>query len=658
MRLLPQFVFFASLLVCLAACGGGGGGSDNGGDPNGPDPVNPPVFTSPESVTVEEGSISAYTATATDADGDTLTFSLTGGPDQAIFSLDSVTGVLSFNSAPDFDSPADSDRNNRYVVEITVTDGVHRVSQTVTIIVERGPPKTVTISTPSAGQLVEEEVYVSATVQSDFDVLSVTASVEGNSTVLTFSSEAVCTQPGARECRPGFGGILSLDGLAPGTYDLQVTVEDALGNIAIDQRSMVLDNKPTITISEPVQFSVARPGVPLDVSCSDDLGSCDLSARVETSETPIASGTDTLTETLDLSDYDGTGIILIVTATDSAGQSTREHRTIYVETSENLVPIEDFTSQVIDFDGTRALILTQADTGDSLSIQTTDSDTIIDVEVLPGLTVNPARSFLTPTGAIYTTKELGESVLTARIYDWSNFNLIDLGHPDSAVSLTVSGDYAIWSERSTLWRRQFSTGMNTVVGNSAGNADNSVASNGVVAYWSYSDDYSIVRYDAGVSTTLASDIEYWNTYPLTDGERFVYRKHDPCCRDQQYSITFHDGVSERALTSFREKAPSPGRDYAINKGWVAYTELGGIGQTQVWTKSPSGALLQRTIFGSDSYIDGLSPDGAVMLINNSERLLSSPGGQLSSVNSRLGESKSIQGTWYIIIGRSLLKVSL
>ena len=47
-----------------------------------------------------------------------------------------------------------------------------------------------------------------------------------------------------------------------------------------------------------------------------------------------------------------------------------------------------------------------------------------------------------------------------------------------------------------------------------------------------------------------------------------------------------------------------------------------------------------------------------MLINNDERYLSDAAGQLSSVNSALGTSKNINGTWFIYIGRSLFEVSL
>ena len=73
------------------------------------------------------------------ADGDTVTYSLTGGTDQAAFSIDGNSGVLSFQSAPDFEVPTDSDTNNTYVVEITATDGAGSVTQSVTVTVTDVP---------------------------------------------------------------------------------------------------------------------------------------------------------------------------------------------------------------------------------------------------------------------------------------------------------------------------------------------------------------------------------------------------------------------------------------------------------------------------------------------------------------------------------------
>ena len=82
-------------------------------------------------VTVAENSRSVTTVTATDAEGTTPAYTLVGGADQGRFTIDPVTGRLSFNEAPDFETPADSDVDNTYVVEVAATDGALSDSQTL-----------------------------------------------------------------------------------------------------------------------------------------------------------------------------------------------------------------------------------------------------------------------------------------------------------------------------------------------------------------------------------------------------------------------------------------------------------------------------------------------------------------------------------------------
>ena len=57
-----------------------------------------PVITSAAAVSAAENQTAVTTVTATDADGDTPTFSITGGADQGLFSI-TAGGVLTFNTA-------------------------------------------------------------------------------------------------------------------------------------------------------------------------------------------------------------------------------------------------------------------------------------------------------------------------------------------------------------------------------------------------------------------------------------------------------------------------------------------------------------------------------------------------------------------------------
>ncbi|MEL7200623.1 MAG: PQQ-dependent sugar dehydrogenase [Pseudomonadota bacterium] len=120
------------IALFVAACG-----SDSPAPPPPPPPVTnaAPQVTSAAAVDVPELVDAAfYTASATDADGDPISFSLTGGADAAAFTLDG-SGALSFISLPDFEVPGDANGDNVYEVVLTASDGQATGSQTVEITV-------------------------------------------------------------------------------------------------------------------------------------------------------------------------------------------------------------------------------------------------------------------------------------------------------------------------------------------------------------------------------------------------------------------------------------------------------------------------------------------------------------------------------------------
>ena len=109
----------------------------------------PPVFTSGSAAfSVAENATSTGMVMATDADsGDEVTYAITGGADRVGFSIDSTSGELTFNAAPDYETPTDvasttpsnAAANNEYIVVVTATGGTGdremTAEQTVTVTV-------------------------------------------------------------------------------------------------------------------------------------------------------------------------------------------------------------------------------------------------------------------------------------------------------------------------------------------------------------------------------------------------------------------------------------------------------------------------------------------------------------------------------------------
>ena len=83
-----------------------------------------PVLADPGALSQAENTTDVLvTLTATDADGDDLSFAIAGGADAALFEVDAETGALRFLNAPDFEMPGDAGADNGYDVTVAVSDG-------------------------------------------------------------------------------------------------------------------------------------------------------------------------------------------------------------------------------------------------------------------------------------------------------------------------------------------------------------------------------------------------------------------------------------------------------------------------------------------------------------------------------------------------------
>ena len=82
----------------------------------------------------ENGSSSVYTADATGA----LSYSISSGDDIGLFEINSATGVLTFKSSPDYESPTDQGSNNNYSVTITATNSAGTAELSLSVVVTDG----------------------------------------------------------------------------------------------------------------------------------------------------------------------------------------------------------------------------------------------------------------------------------------------------------------------------------------------------------------------------------------------------------------------------------------------------------------------------------------------------------------------------------------
>jgi hypothetical protein len=102
--------------------------------------ADPPRITSnggvaTVAISLAENIRAVTTVTVVHPDGSPLSYSITGGADRDLFTIDATTGELAFIDAPNFEAPADADRNNTYVVDVRASDGLLSDDQAISVTV-------------------------------------------------------------------------------------------------------------------------------------------------------------------------------------------------------------------------------------------------------------------------------------------------------------------------------------------------------------------------------------------------------------------------------------------------------------------------------------------------------------------------------------------
>lgn len=78
----------------------------------------------------------AYQTVASDPENKPLTYSLSGGDDAGLFTINASSGALYFKVSPDFEKPTDVGANNTYKANISVSDGVLSATKSITLTVQ------------------------------------------------------------------------------------------------------------------------------------------------------------------------------------------------------------------------------------------------------------------------------------------------------------------------------------------------------------------------------------------------------------------------------------------------------------------------------------------------------------------------------------------
>ena len=211
-----------------------------------------PSFTSStDSVTfTEHSSAIVYTAAATDPEGDTPSYSIVG-LDASNFSIDPVSGALSFTTPPDFEAPADQDSNNAYELNISASDGVNSSTLALFVSVED-------INDNSPSFLTSSD-SISTPENNASTIYLVAASDPDASDVLTYSLSGSDASQFKIDPASGTLAFLSApdfeqpaDSGGDNTYELNISASDSVHSASLQLAVSVLDsndNSPSFALS-------------------------------------------------------------------------------------------------------------------------------------------------------------------------------------------------------------------------------------------------------------------------------------------------------------------------------------------------------------------------------------------------------------------------
>ena len=485
---------------------------------------------------------------------------------------------------------------------------------------------TLNVTSPTAGDLAGNSLHIIvASVTSTYQIQSVTATVAGRLTNLTFDATA------------GWIGDLSLTELPRGPQTLSLNATDVFGNSGQTQVSFVHDQPPVLTVFEPSTpsdntYSVSaftRPALRLRGSATDDdpVGVLIqvIVGDVQFPSALLATATNSMDTVVDLSNWNGNFVPLVFIATDSAGQKTYAAKGAYVIANTNVIEVDRVSGTILDVSESKILFTPEPISSNVLESKSrvTGLETILVND--PGIFISGAA--LAPSGAIF--------VGSGELYEVRDGTLIDLGA--YGANLVVKGNYAIWitgMAQTTLMLRDLLAGTNVVISTNAVNTGNDVAANGDVVYGS--NDYKMYRYRNGISTPVPGGSD-----PITDGVNVGY-----FTGSFPSAFVLFDGTNETIL------GPQYGSP-AVSAGWTAFTKPG-TGQDQVWTRLPNGIQTQRTFFGSSSQVYALAPSGDLMTYSGRLYFIPTGSAPIDLGPWNFGAPFWLQGNWYAYFGSSLV----
>ncbi|MGE0468789.1 MAG: cadherin domain-containing protein [Nitrospira sp.] len=223
--------------------------------------------------------VTIVTGADPDLPSQVLTYSLNGGADQALFTIDASTGALSFSAPPDFEVATDANGDQTYIVQVRVTDSqgataTQTIQVTVTDLAEVRASQSKALTLPPA-------LLQTAPLESEKRGLSVVTE-RGNPQLSPTTPSSI-----EQQTRPPEMVERSGSGMMPPTPPVERPIFVKLEDIRRQDTSL---NEPVMprwddsSATSPFTIMPVEPEQPIDSKLPDDQASLSdvLMAKLDT----------------------------------------------------------------------------------------------------------------------------------------------------------------------------------------------------------------------------------------------------------------------------------------------------------------------------------------------------------------------------------------
>ncbi len=498
---------------------------------------------------------------------------------------------------------------------------------------------------PKFGQVQAYSMHVVVHVESTLQIDAMEAQVGSlSSPMLPFSTGNWSTR-------------MSIDSLPYGQHTLTVTARDAEGQTATASRSFFVDRPPQLVVQSPIPYTVASPRLRVEATCTDDdQPPCELEVLLvreseATSRAPVlASGTGAVSADLDASAFAADRKAFVMIRGRLATMGGYPYKTIpfYVVDHPRLARAFEAPGVVLAFDSQR--VLAHEELKRYTLLRRSDGEPLWQFEItwlrdarISGL-LTPAGAFVLPADMVGREWRNGE-VLEHTVHEAEGpFALIE-----TADGLAVH-DYRHGTDHPVRLPPEVQLG------------ERDLTPRGEVVFSRKHTDSTdmhsaVYRFRRGRVEQIAS-AEKPRLRMRSDGTHTVYYRSDlwPELRNPVPLLNL-DGV-ETALGEVR-LAPSSQTQVraAAREGYLVYNAHEG-GVNQLFRRNPQGEVEQITLFGSDSELEELAPNGELMFLHKGTRYFARPGQLPIDLGPPLGRVSFLDGEWYVHLGTTVFQVRL